>query len=52
MCIIIISILEVIKQTLEGNWVPSGARGSKYRVPVQQSQCHLLHSALQVGLEP
>lgn len=51
MCRIITSILEVMKQTLEGNWVPSGARGSMSRVPVQQSLCDLLHSALQAGLE-
>lgn len=52
MCRTIISILVVITQTLEGNWVPSGARGSISRVPMQQSLCDFLHSALQVGLEP
>lgn len=52
MCRIIISILEVTKQTLEGNWMPGGARGSMSRVSVQQSLCDLLHSVLQVGLEP
>lgn len=51
MCRIIASILEVIKQTLEGNWVPSGTRGRMSRVPVQQSLCDLLYSVLQVGLE-
>ncbi|KAI1231987.1 Endoplasmic reticulum mannosyl-oligosaccharide 1, partial [Lamprotornis superbus] len=46
-CVFLNNDQEVIKQTPEGNWVPSVARGSMSRVPVQQSLCDLLHSVLQ-----